>query len=983
MNVRFTLLLSLVVTACECTVPGGVRVSVERDGGRVVTTELDFGSLQVGASREAVIYFENTGLGAVNLEGFDVMGSAIQVGDSVVDEPVFELGALPSLLAPQETVSVHARFTARVARSEGAEISARYGNAPDAGNAVLRMIGRGERSACKTPSVIDFGALEPGQRIERTIELENETDGIVQMSVTGLDSAPFAALGPTTATIGPRGTWRLPLRFAPGHEDAFVLPVLFTTNSSCIPVPTRLVGSAADITVTAVERLDFGFTAPGGRIERTLELVNGSLLPVQLNVQRFGAFELFVTNVSVPAARIDPRTNRLTAGVASVTMGFAPTGIGRENGQFVATTGRGTLIVQLTGFGGGPVFEAQNIDLGDVETGASSPTRFLVIRNVGTNSTPPDAAANLHFTDLGGTTFWSVNGTQELCVGVGRPGACQHTTASYDDTVGIAPGQALFIPVQVSPQAPGGRRTWEVRFQTNESARSGAAIAHITAQVLVVPPCVLAPGQTTLLFGFANQPTAPERIWRICNGAPPTDPNPCRLRDVTLTGQYAFVGQPDSTSTLAIDQLIGPQECTTIPLRALPTRSTTNATIRGRAFARFANASSSVSLESTEGSSCLLFDAAPLDFGPTPVGCSPARRTVFVHNVCAGRVSFSGPTMLDSAEGAFTLESSLLTSTTIQRGSSVAFSVTFSPWADGEVTGALSITELSGIRHQRLLTLKGDGLIGPRVTQHAALGFPPQVDVGLLVDGTTAFRSEYPRLADALPALFEEALDAGVDVRVSMLTPDVRTSCPRCSAGRTLQVFGTKSFSAGEPDAGSYVNAMLSSVFAIPAATSVDLPQAFLATTYSEHNLGVFRKDVPLGLVVLGTESTSGVLFGYERPALQQAKGSNRPGTVSVNRIVSAPCNLSGGDTLVNVFAGVRTESCSRGWTEAMRAVSRRATGFRDRVFLNGTPARTPNFLVRKNGGIASGWSYEQATNSLRFNDPSGEVDVSYDLRCE
>lgn len=993
-------LFLLVFAACPSP-KGTPRLAFE--GAEV--REVDFGAVSVGRSVSKTIVLENIGAGALRLIDRQARGAATSFG-AESPETIFELAGLSEQLGAGASVELPVRFHARAARSEGAAITLFFENSSLAAPLELQVLGRGRSSSCEAPSQVNFGLLVPGSTIERPLILTNDTDAPVEMAIEDLPPGAFALVTTArTVRVNARSTLEVPLRFSPVEDGTFDVPLVVKTRPNCDAVPVRLTGwaSRTPITLRGDSLLSFGFVDLGSSASKTVDVENASVLPIEVEVPPMsGAFFVEPSGrLEIPGARVDPVTQQISSAVLAFRLTVRPARVGPDSAQFRVLGNFEPIVALADVFGGGPSIQAEPVDFGSVAIDGRTRRRDLVVRNRGTNLTPPMRSANLHLEE-NERGFWRVRAlnaaslASELCAGEPLPNdgcTAASWTARYNELNGIIAGGSISIPLRlniISPSAGAdGTKAWEVIFQSNDANRPVFSV-RVTARPWLAPLCQVA-APATLAFGNRNHTSAPVRALRVCNVASSSSPDRlCLVNSLSLSGPFAFEGQADSTAQLLPATVLEPQACMTVPIRALPALgvSPVPSVWAGHLVLDVSTSNNprSIALQTEDGVGCLVVDPWPLDFGPVPMGCA-ATRTVRLFNQCQAPISFRSHVLSDSGERMLSIVSGPTAGTTLSFGQApLTLQLRYTPTVEGSMLGSLAIraTTVGGELTEQL-TVRGEG-VQARFTEQARVGYPRRHDVMMLVEGTPAFRSEHPRLVEHLGTLVHEAADAGVDLRMSVLRPFTSANCQwPCDTAAAVENVVT-SFSPTMPDAGNHLATYLLGVGGALRSGS-QLPNAFIAPSLASHNVGIVRDDATLGVLVVGHEQTATFIGGHELALLSQVKGTHRPGAFSVSRIVGSdggcqqPVSV---DPLVTSFNGVSAEVCSVGWPEAMRSVSRAVTGFQPRVFLSGRPDPGSQLVVTRDGGVISGWHYEPVTNTVRFDGGvSMDVSISYDVACE
>lgn len=1015
---RAALFVLFSLTACQCRPveppPRGTpKLLIEHQGARIGATGFDFGTVRLASPASATLFVQNVGEGPLQLERIERVGlsSVVRFGDEVVDAPVFVVPQTRALIAPGETAELPLTFLAPTVASERAQLRLWFSSSTIAEPVPFELTGQVIDATCEVEVLRDFGGVTVGEFLELPLLLKNPTSSPATVTLGPLAAGTAYDLrgAPSSFSLAASESRVVTIRFAPRSEGLFreVLPVKLSTL--CDTVNVKLDGLGVADTLTWGPPANFGFVYPGRAKELTITLTNQSLLPVELSrVQLTGArfFEFVrpgVTTLTVPAARRDA-SGGLVAGTATIDIRFRPTILGPQTSVLSAATNLARpaqLTIPVSGFGGGPSLQVSALDLGRVPflAGAPALTTTLELRNVGQNVTPPDPALNLQL-----ATPWVVQPANaqslvdELCVGTFMAGKCVNAPAAGVST-SLPRSVVLSVPVRLALQNANtdamGVKAWDVTFTSNDPERPMVTV-RITARPVALPPCnfTLTPA---LDFGHISEPLPKERALRLCNtGVGPADR--CLLSSATARGAGFSVVDPPRDVELA------PQECRSIVVRAeqpgpVPATPTT---LTGTVDVRLSTQQglASVPLVATQAVGCLVIDPSPMDFGIVALGCRSVDRTVQLFNQCNSSITITGGTLVDDGRQAFSVVTPLPQGplTLTRGGMPVSVQLRFRPQAEGDELGAFRVSVQQATPLEHLVVLRGKGAATTRVKESLGLGLPSAADVLLVVDSSCSFAPGHAALAANFESLRTISRNQGTDVQIAATGSDAESvDCPGCSNGafRSSDA-GVRVITSATPNpqvhvAGWFQNPFGADVLVANAVHAFTAPNVFDPTRSG----GLLRPGAVLGIIALADFDTGfGSPVGWQLAQLRNVKGANRPRDFSVSLIdqPNAGCAASPmtppPDPTVVAFGGTRLSLCGNTWPRVLETAGTVAAGARDRVWLSGTPAPTPNLVVSQGGAPFANTTYQfdVVTNTVALTygivSTRGTIEVEYDALC-
>lgn len=192
----------------------------------VAPVAIDFGALAVGATASAPVHINSCGAAPLTLRGL-VLGAGTH-GDFAIAPAA--LAALPASLAPGAALDVDVTVTVSAADPSAARFGALEVLTDDPDDAVVSVPLRANAAGCAalvcSPSTIDFGAVPPGDSLERPVACRNHGATTLTMAPTLIDvagaagSGSFALVTPAAA-VAPGDMALVRVRFtAPNGSNA-------------------------------------------------------------------------------------------------------------------------------------------------------------------------------------------------------------------------------------------------------------------------------------------------------------------------------------------------------------------------------------------------------------------------------------------------------------------------------------------------------------------------------------------------------------------------------------------------------------------------------------------------------------------------------------------------------------------------------------------------------------------------------------------
>jgi hypothetical protein len=856
----------------------------------------------------------------------------------------------------------------------------------------IRLIGTGvDQVLSWTPSVVQFGYVQPGLAISRDVTFSNQSfrdvvvsnlsprEGTVPSNIFRVTAAdmgdptritvPRATRNPTTNMIVP-GTATVTVTFRPtvlGPRSATLNGTPDIAAQNMIGVNLRGFGGGPDIDLAPANTLNFGRIA----------YFAGS--------NSFATRRVTVRNVGTRPTIPDPAANlKLGAG-----------GNGKPYWRVVAKNPESALSEICVG-----------------------------VFNTTTNTCADDLPT--------GTAM----GAYDPAVGIEASGA----RASLDIPIRIT-------PANTNTGGPNMNKEWEIMFFSNDPDEPETKLT-VTARPVVLPPCNYSVAPLSLAYGVVTPPSTKDLTYQICNQAPATATGDiCLITNLDLeAGSDAMFSLPAGSQP---ETELRPQECMTVLVRAWPQgmlpANPTNVT-----GAVSFNVSSQtqpqgrVQLTATLAPSCLVISPSTLDFGTVQAGCNSPQRSFQVYNACPQPVRWVGADLISAAGVApgvggcagpgrcpeFSVAASPNIATLpncatgggqclIQGGSPVSFQLRYRPYDLGADTGAYRIQVVqAGQQVDYLVTLQGKGDMDGSNVDTFRQDSRPKADILLVIDDSCSMSDKQMQLGSNFNSFIKFATTSQVDFQIGITSTDAddELSCPACITGDLkTSSMGTKIFTPTTPNLEMQFQQTVN-VGTTGSATETCMAPAVRALTAPKitdpaKNAGLLRPDAVLAVVcVTDAPDQADQSVSFYLNQLVNIKGVQRPGSFTYNVVgpflPSQPGNCqydgSSGDDgkhaqLVSQTNGVKEEICTPNWATALENVGKNAFGFRTNFFLTGTPfLGNGNTITVEIDGVplpqidsrmSRVWRYDAATNSIIFEplyvpEPGKTMTVHYKVAC-
>jgi large repetitive protein len=620
--------------------PAGGSLAIESDATTGSPTHVALSGLGVApaiAVDPAALDFGTVRVGASALRSITVTNpgsDTLEISEITITAPFALQGVgLPLAIAPGASVTLDVTFTPTTlgAIPGVLTIDSDAATSPTS----ISLAGAGVAPAIAVdPTSLAYGTVRVGTTQARDVTITNTgTDTLAISSITASGSAAFQLVDPAPILVAPGGSLVVTVDFTPPTVGSFLANVTIVSDAATSPTVIPLTGTGvAPAIAVDPSALAFGSVRTGTTASRVLTISNPGSDTLTISALTIAA--PFAITATAPLA-IPP------GGSVATNVTFTPAGDGPVAGNLViASDAPGPITVALTGTGVAPAIAVDpgSLDHGEVRVGTSA-DRSITITNPGTDVLTISAIT-------AGGPFNPVAPTPTA----------------------IAPGASVLVTVRFTP--PSATAFVGSLTIVSDAATSPTTVALAGTGIeplIAVDPGVVAFGNRrvgvagpTKLATVANPGTADLTIFAVMIGAPFAIVGPATPVVVPRGGSVAIEIAFLPTAT-------GPfSESLTIHSDAGPSPSIITVTGTG-----------------TEPG--LMPSTTAVGFGLVKVGTTSAPQPVRLTNTGDAPALVSAATVPPPFALTGPLPVSLLP------GASVELSITFSPTADGEVTGQLAI----------------------------------------------------------------------------------------------------------------------------------------------------------------------------------------------------------------------------------------------------------------------------------------------------
>jgi hypothetical protein len=640
-------------------------------------SSLSFGQVPLNSPATKTVTVTSTGTAPATISGGSVTGTGYTATYAGV--PVQNLSA-PITLQPGQVVTFSVAFDPTVAGASNGQLSL----ATDTGSPVnVSLTGTGVQNTSPALTVsapsLNFGDVQMGSKA--TLQLTLTSSGTAPVTISsstiagqafGISSVAYPT-GVTgwPATLNPGQQVVLSIAFAPDSATSFTGDLAVASNASggTANVPLSGTGDAVpapNLTLSTTS-IDFGQSAIGTKVSRTLTLTSTGNAPLNVNTITVSGAMFSVGTVSLPAT-LQPGQQ------LPVTVTFDPT---------TAATDAGTLTV-TSDDPSGPA----TVSLGGLGTTTTTPQLTVSPTAVSFGNVPLNVASTQPVT-------LTSTGSAPVTINAATVTGAGFSVSGANFPVTLNPNQAVTLQVQFAPTTAGaasGQMTVTSNSTTGATTQvtlSGAGTVAAVSQLTV--------SAGSLSFGNVTvNSSATLPVTLTSSGTAPLT-----INAATLSG----AGFTDSGATFPVT--LNPNTSVTLQVKFNPTAA-------GAATGQLTIASNSAGGSPTQvqlsgtgtaaATAQLQVSATSLPFGSVPVNSTA---TLTLRLISSG----TAPVTVNSVglTGTGFSDSGATFPVTLNPNTSVTLNVQFDPTAAGAATGQLTITSTSSTGGTTQVTLSGTG----------------------------------------------------------------------------------------------------------------------------------------------------------------------------------------------------------------------------------------------------------------------------------
>ncbi len=603
------------------------------------TAILDFGNVAVGNSNTTTFAATNSGTASVTISTL------------TISSQYFALTApsLPATIAPGQSTQVSITFTPNAAGPFNATATLTSSASTTPTNITLTGAGvAGETGGQLSPNVTSdaFGSVAVGAVQSQSVTLTNGTASSVNISQASVSGTEFQISGITTPlTLNPSQSTTFTVKFAPVSAGSAIGSVTITSNASDPSLTIALSGTgtaAPGALASSPTSLSFGSVQTGSHQSLSESVTNTGAASVTISQVAISGSGFSLSGITTPVT--------LTTGQsATFSVTFTPPSTGSASGNLTitSTASNPSLTIPLSGTGTAPGALASNpssLSFGSVQTGSQQSLSETVTNTGGASVTISQVA---------------ISGTGYSLSGITTP-------------VTLTTGQSATFSVTFAPLSAGSP-------SGNVTITSTASNPTLTIPLsgTGIAPGLLASNPTSLSFGSVQTGSQQSLSETVTNSGGAS---------VTIS-QVAISGTGYSLSGITTPVTLTTGQSAVFNVTFAPLSAGTpsgNVTITSTA----SNPTLTIPLSGTGTAATGLLGVTPttLGVGSVVVGTS---------GTASGNLTVSSANVTVTAAGtnnsAFSV-SGLSLPVTIPSGTSVPFTVTFSPLTSGAATATLTFT---------------------------------------------------------------------------------------------------------------------------------------------------------------------------------------------------------------------------------------------------------------------------------------------------
>ena len=948
---------------------------------------IQFGPAALHGSKQIGVQIQNAGRAATTLGTFSIEGGNGQFSAGSSNSPMLIPGAL---------TQVQLMFTPQAINNQSAFLVVQSDSRAEP-TRKFPIVGLGvDAHATLLANALDFGKLEVLSVETQSLSLTNTSILPVTVSgaFTGVDAGDFDA---QDITLAPGDTQSMVVHFHPQHVGVKKASMAVALCQGCGSLPVSLTAEALDRGLVAEPgRVDFGRMPVDQSKLGAVFLHNLSAIPI--TVSGFG-FVAPSDPAFSPGKSIFPVTVAAGDRVA-VELQFTPSHVGTFSGSgnfHLASLAHPELPIQTAGIGGdaevclGPAgYDFQNVPVG------SRVSVTITLRNCGAANTAPLTVSAISF------------------VGDPAQGADEFNLGPIPLPQTLTAGQQIVFKAFFEPTRVGGAIA---SLQLHTSANPPDLAFDYFGHAQQYPPCSIVLTPPNLDFGTIAPGLQAVLGFKVANKGGDL----CAVKNIHLTntggGVFSLPGG-------VIEGLIlNPNDAFTFQVRATLPSSVGQFT--GSLSIGESNSATPVvnaSLKASSAVSCLSITPKFLDFGQDRPDCPAAPKSLFVLNSCKTVLKLNNVTIgpgttdgqfsfLDPQPGPFPYYFA-------GRGDSTV-NVAYSGSVDGPNISPLFF-QVEGLAEPLMVPLLGESSFKSTQIDTFTQQALNKLDVLFVSDNTPSMENVHAQLAQAVPA-FVNALqanhvDSNIGVTTASLFPTPGSSCPGGGQGgengRLFPVDNSaprilhsdspnlvlrlqSNLAVGECGSDDNEDNGLEAMRRALSPPLIDHASAPLSGYGSDGNLGFYRPDAALAVVVIGNEDdrspdSTDNYVNFIR-GLKGIRQPNRAKIFAISPTATDTC-VAAGDTgtryveAATKSGGQSVSVCATDYSGLLTGIANQILVPQTQFSLTVTPKDSGQLsLTVDNIPTPSGWHYDSPSNSVIFDAaPSGGavIQVSYLKAC-
>ncbi len=617
---------------------------------------LDFGNVAVGSNKSTPFALTNSGTASVTISTVSVSTSYF-----AITAPTF-----PVTIAPGQSTPISMTFTPNAA----GEFSATATLTSATTSATVSLSGTGMVDGQLAPNATteDFGTVAVGGEQSQTVTLTNNTASIVNISQASVSGPGFQLAGlAAPLSLNPSQSTSFTISFSPVSAGNVTGTVTITSDASNPSLAITLSGTGAEPGALASNpsSLSFGSVQTGDKQSLSESVTNTGGAGVTISQVAIAGTGFSLSGITAPVTLAIGQS-------ASFTVAFTPSSAGNVSGAVTVTStaSNPTLTIPLSGTGiasGALASSPSSLGFGSVQTGNQQSLSETVTNTGGASVTISTIATT---------------GTGFSLSGIATP-------------VTLAAGKSANFTVAFSPLSAG-----SVTGNVTISSTATNPTLTIPLSGTGVAPGTLSSSPSTLSFGSVQMPNQESLSETLTN----TGGESVTISQVAKTGSSFSLSGITTPVTLTAGQKV---VFSVVFAPASAGSASGSVTVTSNA----SNSTWNVSLSGTGTVAAGVLGVTPttLGVGSVVVGSS---------GTASGSLTASGANVTVTAAGtnssAFSV-SGIALPVTIPAGTSVPFTVTFSPQTASAANATLTFTS-NAQSSSTTETLTGTGTAAPSHT---------------------------------------------------------------------------------------------------------------------------------------------------------------------------------------------------------------------------------------------------------------------------